>query len=386
MDRALIPAACVAACLLACAPARPPAPATEALVAAPHTEPAYFSEPRAGANMFSVFPSARRFRAARALGIEMVRLVPDRWQGLERDFLLGDADDYRGLVAGDLERLRRVLDEAHAAGLRIVLGMLSLPGARWRQHNDDEDDARLWQSESFERQAARFWGDLARELRGHPAIVAYNPINEPRTDDDAAIRGVYARIVAAIRSADPSVPIVLDVGRDAAPRAFVGFEPLDDPGVLYAFHFYEPWEHVTWRRNRGEVAYGGEAWSRAHLVEALASVDRWRAEHGLAPTRIFAAELGCDRRVPGVERYLDDAIGLIEERGYHWAFYAFRDDDWDGFDYELGARPLTEAEREIYARGRALDLDRPGGPAFDVLLRHLRRRPLRRFDRPGGGR
>jgi hypothetical protein len=364
MDRAFILTACVAASVATCGPVRR---------ASETTAPAYFSEPRAGVNMFSVFPSARRFRAARALSIEMVRLVPDRWQGLERDFLIGDADGYRELVPGDLERLRRVLDQAHAAGLRVVLGMLSLPGARWRQHNGDEDDTRLWQTESFRQQAARFWGDLARELRGHPAIVAYNPINEPRSDDNAAIRDVYVRIVAAIRSADPSVPIVLDVGRDAAPRAFHGFEPLDDPGVLYAFHFYEPWEHVTWRRNRGQIDYGSDAWSRAHLVEALALVDAWRVEHGLAPTRIFAAEVGCDRRIPGVERYLADAIGLIEARGYHWAFYAFRDDDWDGFDYELGSRPLTEAEREIYSRGRALDLDRPGGPAFDVLLRHLRR-------------
>ncbi|MEM1023776.1 MAG: hypothetical protein AAGJ19_08840 [Myxococcota bacterium] len=167
------------------------------------------------------------------------------------------------------------------------------------------------------------------------------------------------------------MPIVLDVGRDAAPQSIDGFEPFDDAGVLYAFHLYEPWEHVTWRVNQGRVPYGSQAWSRADLEAALAHVDRWRDKWGVPASRIFAAEIGCDRRIPGVEAYLDDALTLIEARRYHWAFFGYREDSWDAYDYELGSRPLTEAEHEIYARGRALDLPRPGGAAFDVIQTHL---------------
>ncbi|MEM9116190.1 MAG: cellulase family glycosylhydrolase [Myxococcota bacterium] len=251
--RWLLPWVLVAACAGSLAPATPQTTASEDRSAAVAV---YWDHPRAGTNMFRSFPSVRRFRAARDAGIRMVRLVPDPWQGLERDFLIGDADDYQGLVAGDLQRLRTVLDLAHHAGLRVVLAMLSLPGARWRQHNDDANDVRLWADPSYAEQAARFWGDLSRELSRHPAIVAYNPINEPRADDPTQIRTVYARIVQAIRRSDPQVPIVLDVGRDAAPQSIDGFEPFDDAGVLYAFHLYEPWEHVTWRVNQGRVPYG----------------------------------------------------------------------------------------------------------------------------------
>ncbi|MEM6863334.1 MAG: hypothetical protein AAF627_21545 [Myxococcota bacterium] len=195
--RWLLPWVLVAACAGSLAPATPQTTASEDRSAAVAV---YWDHPRAGTNMFSSFPSVRRFRAARDAGIRMVRLVPDPWQGLERDFLIGDADDYQGLVAGDLQRLRTVLDLAHHADLRVVLAMLSLPGARWRQHNDDANDVRLWADPSYAEQAARFWGDLSRELSRHPGIVAYNPINEPRADDPTQIRTVYARIVRAHRA------------------------------------------------------------------------------------------------------------------------------------------------------------------------------------------
>ncbi|WP_264377597.1 hypothetical protein [Wolbachia endosymbiont (group B) of Philonthus cognatus] len=52
--------------------------------------------------------------------------------------------------------------------------MLSLPGSRWKQNNNDKDDLRLWSDQAFQKQAAKFWQDLAKELKDHPAIVGYN--------------------------------------------------------------------------------------------------------------------------------------------------------------------------------------------------------------------
>lgn len=357
----------------ACAPHVSP-PESEPPAATPAATSAYWDQPRAGTNMFSTFPSARRFRAARDQGITLVRLAPDPWQGLERDFLIGDADHYDGLVQGDLDRLRGVLDVADASGLDVVLTMLSLPGARWRQHHFDEDDPRLYRDPAFRAQAVRFWSDLAQALRGHPAIVGYNPLNEPRTDDIGQLRQLYTELLAGIRSVDPSVPVIFDVGRDADPRHFPSFEPFDDHAVLYAFHVYEPWEHTTWRKNRGEVVYGSDAWNRATLEAALAPVAAWQEAHEIAPTRIFGAELGCDRRVPGVEGYFEDLLTLVSERGYHWAYFAFREDSFPGHDHELAPGPIGPAGWEVYGRGRALDLDRPGSPTWDVIQRFLNAR------------
>ena len=82
------------------------------------------------------------------------------------------------------------------------------------------------------------------------------------------------------------------------------------------------------------MTYGSEAWNRATLEAAVAPVDAWQKRHGLPATRVVLAEFGCDRRVPGAVGYLRDAVAIANARGWHWAFYGFREDGWDGMDYE----------------------------------------------------
>src|SRR5262245_17358080 len=187
---------------------------------------AYWSEQRRGANGGPTRLRPEWFQAAAAAGIEFIRLHPDELSPSGRDFLIGDADHYRGLPEPDLAQLRAILDEADRHGLKGVLTMFSLPGCRWRQHAHDRDDDRLWRDEAFQRHAFRFWRGLAAQLKDHPAIVAYNPLNEPHPERgqgilstvDTAFAGWIARIqgttfdvhrfnrgmVAAIREVDPT--------------------------------------------------------------------------------------------------------------------------------------------------------------------------------------
>src|SRR5205807_473560 len=79
-------------------------------------------------------------------------------------------------------QLKHVLDDANKSGVKIVLTMLSLPGNRWKQLNHNHNDSRLWKDAKFQQQAIRFWQDLARSLRGNPAIVGYNILNEPHPE------------------------------------------------------------------------------------------------------------------------------------------------------------------------------------------------------------
>ena len=73
------------------------------------------------------------------------------------------------------------------------------------------------------------------------------------------------------------------------------------------------------------------------MRERVAPVARWAREHGIPPLRIVAAEFGVDRRVGGALPYLSDLVAVLDESGWHRAFYAFRGDgDWTGLDYELG--------------------------------------------------
>jgi hypothetical protein len=339
---------------------------------------AYFDVQRRGANFFNRVETRARFRAAAARGIRLVRLVPDKWKGAGRDFLLGSADNFVALVPEDLARLRAVLDTAHAEGVRVVLGLLGLPGARWRQLNGDRSDFRLYREVRYQDQAVELWRQLARALAGHPAVVAYNPINEPhpeRATDTAGfdLSAFYRRVVAAIRESDRDVAVVLDGGDFASPAGLARLTPIEgDPRVLYAFHFYIPWAYVN-HASRGRYRYPGEIpvdddspetrrWDAGALSRALRPVVAWQRRHDIPSSRVFAAEFGCPRTHPGVERWIGDLIRIFNARGWHWAFYSFREDTWHAMDYELGPRAENRARGDNVIWRVIQAAFRPGAP------------------------
>ena len=369
----------------------------------------FWDQQRKGANCQNRRVPREYWRAAAAAGLEFVRLLPDGMASRNRDFLIGSADRFTALDEADLRTLVTILDEAQAAGVKVVLAPISLPGARWKQLNGDKDDARLWKDAAFQEQAAAFWRTLAGRLRGHRALVAYNPLNEPHPErafgfDDAEGEGFRAwrakvkdtpadldafnrRIVAAIREADPEMPILLDGWAYASPLGLAELQPIAGDGILYAFHFYEPWEYTTFRVNQGRYAYpdrlpgasgASEPWSKDRIRGRIAPVARWAQQHGVPRTRIVAAEFGVDRRVNGAAAYLEDLVSVLNEGGWHWAFYSFRSDgDWTGLDYELGADAVDPRIWDAEKRGEDPERykRRHDNPLWQVLRRELRTPP-----------
>lgn len=142
----------------------------------------FWNTQRKGANYHNSVPSQDWWLAAQAAGINVVRLFPNNWKKEQRDFLLGNADNYEKLDEQDFRKLQEVLDQAQASGIKVVITTVSLPGSRWLQQNDDKDDVRLWRDVAYHDQAASFWRDLASRLKGHPAVVGYNILNEPHPE------------------------------------------------------------------------------------------------------------------------------------------------------------------------------------------------------------
>ena len=370
---------------------------------------AFWDEPRLGANAFNARQTRGWYDDAAAAGASWVRLTFGKWPGERRDFLLGDADAYAGLVPDDLAALRQSLDEAHAAGLKVVVAPLSLPGCRYRQNNGDAYDGRLWTDFAYWRQAERYWCDLAAALRGHPAVVGYNVLNEPapergrgvaeqtavgETDHLAAwaaehrgtpadLFAFYRGMLAAIREVDAETPVMVDAGWYGQPAAFTHWPgPLPDDRVLYAFHMYEPYAFTSpanARRERphaypGPVPFGrGTATWNAETVDAyLRPLDAWAERHAIPPSRIVAAEFGVMRQNPGAAAYLQDVINALDRRGLHWAFYAFREDVYRGYDYELGTGRPPAGYWPSREAGRPFVYPAEPDPLFEVIGRRLR--------------
>src|SRR3546814_9041496 len=90
----------------------------------------FWNVPRPGGNSFNGTPPDQAyFDALAGYGATWVRLVYDKWTPARRDFLIGDADHYDGLIAADLATLKQEIARAHRAGLKTVVTPPSLRSA-----------------------------------------------------------------------------------------------------------------------------------------------------------------------------------------------------------------------------------------------------------------
>ena len=367
---------------------------------------AFWSAPRQGANSFNRLPpDSAYFTALRGYGASWVRLSWDKWPTQQRDFLLGNADDYRGLDDGDLQTLIRTLDRAWAAGLHVVITPLSLPGMRWAQNNGSEFDDRLWQDTVWWEASVRYWHDLAAALRDHPAIAAYNLINEPAPEKNGGLAehasseamarwyqqqrggsrdlpGFYTRVIAAIREVDAVTPIMVDSGWYAAADAF-DYWPgaLSDKRILYSVHMYEPYAATSAPNARrkqpwpypGYVPFGGgmQQWDAARIADYLARPFNWAARNGIGKQQLVIGEFGCVRTLAGCTQYLEDVLTVLDSYHAHWAFYSFREDSWDGMDYELGRQKVPWRYWQAAEKNLPDPLPRSATKEFEPIRKRL---------------
>lgn len=367
---------------------------------------AFWNEPRHGGNSFNRQPPEQSyFDALKGYGADWVRLSYDKWEPLRRDFLLGDADHYEGLVEADLQLLTEVLDRAHRAGLKVVIAPLSLPGMRWSQNNNHRFDDRLWQDRRFWQQATHFWRDLAMALKDHPAIAAYNLINEPAPEKQAGLGehasaermrewyareqggtrdlpALYRQLLAAIREVDEHTPVMLDAGWYAAADAFSYWPAaMADQRVLYSLHMYEPYAATSAPNmvRAQPIPYPGPApfagtvqqWDGERVANYLQQPLDWADSVGVPRSRLVVGEFGCMRRLPGCRQYLEDVLSVLDSARLHWAFYSFREDSWDGMDYELGTAKVPWSYWQAIDEGKPDPLERKATVLFEPIWRRL---------------
>jgi hypothetical protein len=288
-----------------------------------------------------------------------------------------------------------VLDQCDSLGMKVVLATPSLPGrgspdsASVPNPFDVDRDAALWTSADSEAEAAAFWSGLARSLARHPALVGYDPLPVP-AGTPADLHRLQLALVRAIRSVDPQTPIFLWAGEGGAPAAFATFAPVADSLVLYTCRMFEPRAYTDRRLHRGRFAYPGSEptvdstatreWNRDALAEVLHPIVDWQERHRIPSNRIVVAEFGVHRQNPGAALYLGDLLRLFQERGWHWAYLAFRPDFDHAMDYELGTGPVGESYWRARRSGVEPQLERGPNPLFDVLLNQFA------ADRPSGSR
>jgi endoglucanase len=279
----------------------------------------------------------------RAMGFDCVRLNVDprpMFQQTQSDQI---ASDYLTQVDAALKML---LDQ----GLAVDIDIFADPDLKDRLATDDE----------FVEEYAGFW----RALAGHwaaldPDRVFFEILNEPGGSDRYRWYGVEAKLATAIREGAPRHTIIATGAHWSNDDDLVFLEPLRDPDVIYAFHFYEP--HVfthqgaTWATNYWHSLegvpypstpdnvqavmdqvldpvhrlalerYGTDRWNAARIDGEIAQVVAW-ASHWNVP--VICNEFGVYRKNadPGARAaWISDVRTSLEKHGIGWAMW-----DYDG--------------------------------------------------------
>ncbi|MDR3448283.1 MAG: cellulase family glycosylhydrolase [Alphaproteobacteria bacterium] len=175
----------------------------------------------------------RDFMQIKAAGFDHVRLpFNPEYYGFKLTQEGGDTSHI------DFIALDRALAMADQAGLPVILDI----------HPSDEFVAKIQNYPWAEREFIDLWKAINQRYRDHShAALLFELLNEPQYyKSEAGWTGLASRLVAAIHGTDPERVLIVGAPHGSDIDALPYLEPLiaetgNDPHILYAFHFYEPY-------------------------------------------------------------------------------------------------------------------------------------------------
>ena len=274
-----------------------------------------------------------------------------RWQLNNADWartdIPSDPAAYEKWLKPKLDELALVLDQAQTLGLKVILDLHAPPGGRF-----PDGTLRMLMDKPLQEFFLSIWKHIAQRFKGHPALYAYDLMNEPLQlrPSPSGVRdwaSLQAAAAAIVRAEDPATAIMLEVDPWDSPEGFAWMEPVNVPNVIYSVHMYWPNEYThqgvdrPWVTPEDQPKYPGtfntRPFDRAALAAQLAPVREFQQAYG---ARIFVGEFSVVRWAPGGAQYVADLISLFEEYGWDWTYHAFR--EWPGWSLEHADLPYDQ--------------------------------------------
>jgi aryl-phospho-beta-D-glucosidase BglC (GH1 family) len=288
------------------------------------------------------------FRLMKRLGLTHVRVPIDMANVYD--------EDAPGLLnERNVQYLDRGIKRVLSHELAIIIDIHSVS----QREGGSNYSGPLGTDEAFTDVFCRFWTALARHLsQFDPDWVVLEPMNEPvLSGKEDQWPPVQKEIVAAIRRGAPRHTILATGAHWWNLDTLLELEPLDDPNVIYNFHFYEPhifthqgasWssDWVKTLRNipypsspeaieglLGEYSderivshirhYGEQRWNADKIEGRMRLASNWAERHGVA---IVCDEWGTYKRYCRPEHrvaWLRDVRESCEKFGIGWCMWTF---------------------------------------------------------------
>ncbi len=276
---------------------------------------------------------------------------------------------------------------------------------------------RVWGEQEAQDAWVAMWRYTAERYKDNPAIVGYDLMCEPNSNDVGSYplgdpldvwdpaqfyadyggtlydwNQLYPRIVSAIREVDGETPILIGGNGYSAADWLPYTQVVSDTRTVYTIHQYDPHTYTHQLSTTTGITYPGyfdtdwdgtpEDFNRAWLESLLTdTVDSFRQAHGGVP--VAANEYGTHRWSPGAADFMDDQMALFEQRGMNYALWEWST-SWEpfasgvhAFNFRFGPDPANRSDTEnalqdvitsYWARNAARPFGR-GGAVYLPLVR-----------------
>lgn len=274
------------------------------------------------------------------------------------------------------DNLDRLLDMIAQEDMYAVIAFRTGPGRSdftfywdeagvWFDESYLNDD--VWEDRDAQDAWAQMWRYTAQRYRDHAAVVGYELMVEPNSNDrlldiwdpeefyDAYAGTLYdwnqffPRITSAVREVDEGTPILVGGNGYSAADWLPYLEPDGDPYTVYTVHQYSPYVYTHQDPGEEELTYPGvfdldddgedEVFDKAWLEDYLGAADEFSRVHGVP---IAVTEFGMVRWAPGAAAFMEDNMDLFEEKGWNHALWVWNPawSEWnrevDQFDFMHG--------------------------------------------------
>lgn len=217
---------------------------------------------------------------------------------------------------------------ARRHGLRLILDLHAPPGGYQAPTYEGDYWKDYQKSKEWRDQTLQFWKEAARRFHDDPTIAAFNLINEPKPLYDTQWWEFVRKTVKLIRAEGFQQPVTVEssFAKDSK------YELLEDKGIIYDYHFYDPWFFASGKSGFYNTAClpdeKGTVLNKDWLIRSLKEeVLNFIQEHKV-PLNIGEYGIAYKALERGGDQWLQDLTDILDE--YHvsrqyWCWHTYMD-------------------------------------------------------------
>lgn len=263
------------------------------------------------------------------------------------------------------DNLDRLLEMIEKADMFAVISFRTGPGRSEftfvvEEVGDWFDESYLndtvWQDKEAQNAWVAMWEYTANRYKDNPIVAGFDLMVEPNSNEAGSDyihdfldiwdpeefyseyggslydwNQLYPRIIAAIRRKDKDTPILVG-GNGYSNIAWLPYvKVVSDPRIVYTIHQYAPSQYTHQEYTSIECSYPGmcdtdwdgrkEQFDKNWLVDLLSTVDTFTTTYKVP---VAVNEFGVCRWVPGAAQFIDDEMGIFEEKGMNSALWEWQ--------------------------------------------------------------